>query len=112
MTAHDPRDHYGAYVRQVDPAYGGALGASDTRQAAHIAIGPHKSRLCQLVLAAYATYGEHGLTTQEAEGVTQLEHSTCSARVNELVAAGPLVDSGARRKTRSGRSAAVYRCRK
>ena len=89
-----------------------SLNASDTRMEAYHRIAPHKSRLCQLVLAAFATYGEHGLTTQEAEGVTRLEHSTCSARVNELVAAGLLVDSGARRKTRSGRSAAVYRVRK
>ena len=109
---HDPRDHYGAYVRQVDAAYGGALGASDTRMAAHAAIGPHKSRLCQLVLAAFQTYGEHGLTDCDAEAVTGLRHQTLSARRRELVVAGLLYDSGLRRKTNSGRSAAVWRIRK
>ena len=109
---HDPRDHYGAYVRQVDAAYGGALGASDTRMAAHAAIGPHRSRLQRLVLAAFQTYRTQGLTDCDGEAVTNLSHQTFSARRRELVLAGDLYDSGLRRKSDSGRSAAVWMLRK
>ena len=85
--------------------------AGDTRLQAHAQIQPHLTRLQGLVLDAFELYRD-GLCAFEVEAVTSLRQSTVSARVNELVAAGLLVDSGARRKTRSGRSAAVYRVRK
>ena len=49
-----------------------------------------------------------GMTCDEAEELTGLRHQTCSARVRELVLKGFIVDSGNRRKTRSGRGARVY----
>ena len=86
-----------------------ALSAGDTRMQAHASMAAHVPRLCKLVLYAFRTYRTAGLTCQEAEGVTGLEHSTCSARISELHAAGLIYDTGRRRKTRSGRSAAVWR---
>jgi len=108
---YNPYNHPAATNAVFREPYGGALTASDTRLAAHRRIAPHKSRLCQVVLDAFTVYRAEGLTTQQAEGVTGLEHSTASARVVELVAAGLLYDSGTRRKTRSGRSAIVYKVR-
>jgi hypothetical protein len=89
----------------------GPLLLGDTRLQAHRAIQPHLSRLQWVVFEAFRIYRHEGLTTQQCEAVTGLEHTTCSARVNELVRDGRLVDSGERRKTRSGRSAVVYRVR-
>ena len=94
------------YISWVD-----SLTKSDTRLAANRSMEPHKSRLCRVVYDAFCIYRNEGLTTQQVEGVTGLEHSTASARVVELVAAGLLYDSGTRRKTRSGRSAIVYKVR-
>ena len=116
---HDPRNYrgklimYGETTTEIDGRsdWVASLTAGDTRLAAHRRIAPHKSRLCQVVLDAFTVYRAEGLTTQQAEGVTGLEHSTASARVVELVAAGLLYDSGTRRKTRSGRSAIVYKVR-
>lgn len=47
-------------------------------------------------------------TCDEIEVATGLSHQTASARVRDLVKDGYLVDTGARRATRSGRSARVY----
>lgn len=52
--------------------------------------------------------GHHGATCDEIERDLGLTHQTASARVNELVKAGRLVDSDERRKTRSGRNATVW----
>ncbi len=51
--------------------------------------------------------GTQGATADEVLVHFALEHQTGSARVTELKQAGKLVPSGRRRKTRSGRHAAV-----
>lgn len=50
-----------------------------------------------------------GSTCDEIEAFTGLKHQTASARVNDLVKAGLLVDSGERRPTRSNRPARVLK---
>lgn len=47
-------------------------------------------------------------TCDEVEIVTGLSHQTASARVRELQLKDRIVDSGQRRKTRSGRAAIVW----
>lgn len=49
-----------------------------------------------------------GATDDELEKVLDMRHQTCSARRRELVLLGYIVDSGRRRRTRSGRSAIVW----
>lgn len=50
----------------------------------------------------------NGMTDDEAEERTGWRHQTVSARRRELVLLGLVVDSGRRRKTRSGRAATVW----
>ena len=55
---------------------------------------------------------EHrGATCDEVEAALSLTHQTASARVNELMRADRIEDSGSKRKTRSGRNAIVWRAR-
>ena len=107
---HDPRDHWGAYVRQVDAAYGGALLRSDTRDAAHKSIQPVRARYQRMVLDWLERTG--GGTCDAFEVATGLSHQLASPRFTELRNSGAIEDSGQRSRTRSGRSAAVYRIRK
>lgn len=51
--------------------------------------------------------GSRGATCDEVEAVSSLPHQTVSARITEAKALGLLVPSGEKRKTRSGRNAAV-----
>lgn len=60
------------------------------------------------VLAYLRQVGEYGATDNEIETVFDLLHQTASARRRELVLQDLAYDSGRRRKTRSGRSAAVW----
>jgi predicted transcriptional regulator len=50
-----------------------------------------------------------GLTTDEVEQILGLNHQTASPRMWELHKRSLIGDTGKRRKTRSGRLAAVYR---
>lgn len=50
-----------------------------------------------------------GLTTDQLEVVLNRPHQTVSARVYDLARKGWIVDSGLKRKTRSGRQAIVWR---
>jgi len=117
----DPRNHNPLRTPDVVP-WGGAVGtrgtvgtldallASDTRIAAHRAIQPHITRQQALILDALAVYRSDGLSCQQLEGVTGLEHSSCSARCVELERSGRIYRDGTRR-TRSGRSAAIWKVR-
>lgn len=59
------------------------------------------------IAATYRNDGV-GLTVDALEQRLQGKHQTISARVNELRNAGWVIDSGIRRKTRSGRPAIVW----
>lgn len=50
-----------------------------------------------------------GATCDEVENITGTNHQSCSARITELVIEGKIRDTGERRKTRSGRTARVYK---
>ena len=50
-----------------------------------------------------------GATCDEIEVSLSLSHQTASARVRDLFQGGLIVDSGIRRKTRTGRKATVWR---
>ena len=53
-------------------------------------------------------WDDNGLTTDEVEEALDRTHQSISARVNALKDAGWIIDSGQRRKTRSGRDAIVW----
>ena len=78
-----------------------------TSDAAAASIGTDVGRLRALVLGYIQTRG--GLTCDEVELASGLSHQTASARINDLHRLGRIVDSGDRRKTRSGRNAIVWR---
>lgn len=84
-----------------------ALG-SDTSEAAAHSMRPHVVSIEARVLCAIQTCGCYGSTADEIESQLESRHATISARVNALMRAGKIVDSGRRRKTRSGRLAVVW----
>lgn len=51
---------------------------------------------------------KNGLTCDEVEQLIQGNHQTISARINDLMKEGSIIDSNKRRKTRSGRDAIVW----
>jgi hypothetical protein len=76
-------------------------------QAAHASIRGDKRRQLAIVLRYLRERGEVGATCDEIEAATGLRHQTASARCTEGKQLGYLYDSGRRRVTRSGRTAAV-----
>ena len=60
------------------------------------------------VYAFVRSRGALGATDDEIEVATSLTHQTASARRHDLVAEGRLQKSGLRRRTRAGRTAAVW----
>lgn len=66
-----------------------------------------KAAIRQRVLDVITTLGPFGATSDEVEAITSMSHQTVSARMTELKAADAIRPAG-RRKTRSGRTAAVY----
>jgi len=72
--------------------------------AAYNSILPHASRLAQDV---FRVISRGGATCEECETALGMKHQTASARCRELRDRGLVRDSGRRRKTSSGRWAAV-----
>jgi len=81
---------------------------SDTSKEAAESIEPASGTLRARVLGLIRANGTYGMTCDEVEAVSQLTHQTASARINELMRLGAIVDSGRRRKTRSHRKATVW----
>ncbi len=96
-------DTYGLY----DGTPPHALGSETSREAAE-AVKPRAALLRARCLAVVEAAGLEGATCDEVEAATGLLHQSASARVRELVQLGAIVPNGARRQTRSGRSAQVY----
>lgn len=65
-------------------------------------------RLLDRVLTFLASCGEEGATDDEGEAALKMKPQTYTPRRGELVRAGLVVDTGRRRKTASGRPAAVW----
>lgn len=82
--------------------------SSDTSRGAAASVAPVTGKLRRRVFEYIAVFCSQGSTCDQAESDLGMSHQTCSARFNELRNAGHIVDSGRRRKTRSGRNAAVY----
>lgn len=81
---------------------------SDTSEEAAMAIEGDLAHLERVVYAEFLKSGAGGATCDEIERRLGMRHQTCSARVHALDRGAAIVDSGERRKTRSGRRAAVY----
>ena len=81
---------------------------SDTSYDAAKSIEEHLPHLERLVRLKIQEAGAAGRTDDEIEEMTGLRHQSASARRRGLVLKNLIVDSGTRRKTRSGRFAAVW----
>lgn len=88
------------------------VASSDTSRDAAKSMKGHTPRLRGEVLKLFNhpnIVGSEGWTCDEIEIQTGLSHQTCSPRVHELAKIGAIVDSGERRKTRTGRRATVWK---
>jgi hypothetical protein len=88
-----------------------AADAKETSRLAAIQLYPRSGTARLRVLEAVADISAEvagGLTDYEIEQRTGMRHTTASARRNELVAGGWLVDTGKRRPTDTGSLAIVW----
>jgi len=83
-----------------------AIATSPTSVAAADSVAGSAQAMRQRVLRFIRETG--GATCDEVERKLELMHQTASARIWELRKAGFIRDSGATRKTRSGRAAVVW----
>jgi hypothetical protein len=82
---------------------------SDTSRAAADSLSPRITAACRRrVYTAIKERGARGATDQELQAVLRLKVNVETPRRWELVNAGLVKDSGKRRKTPSGRTAAVW----
>lgn len=81
---------------------------TDTSREAAEEIRADVPRLRRLVYAHIASRGLTGATDQECQEALNLPANTQGPRRIELTNSGHVRDSGARRKTRSGRNAIVW----
>jgi len=84
---------------------------TETSRQAAAEIATRLSAIQQDILAHLQRSGEHGGTCDELEEAMRLRHQTCGPRLRELALSGAIVDTGMRRKTRSGRRAIVWLAR-
>jgi hypothetical protein len=83
---------------------------TNTRRQAYDRIGPVAGRIAAQVFAAIYSAGTDGRTDEEVAAALGMKESTTRARRVELRDAGLVIDSGRRRRTSSGRAAAVWVC--
>ena len=84
-------------------------GKADTSKAAFESIrGKPRSTAQTRVLAQIEMRPDAGATNEELCDYTDMSMASVTARSNELMRAGYIVDSGRRRKNRSGRNAKVW----
>jgi transcription initiation factor IIE alpha subunit len=94
-------DHLGKHQRPGD--------AAETQIASAMEIQPTSGRERIRVLTVIADAGDRGLTDEEIQTLLEMNPSTERPRRVELVERGWVQKTGARRRTRSGRSAVVWR---
>ena len=80
----------------------------DTSADALSSVAESVDKLRSIVLVMICERDAEGATCDEVEVALSMRHQTASARVNELMEAGKISDSGVRRRTRSGRKAIVW----
>ena len=81
---------------------------TDTSIAAAISVLEDAETMQGRVYRRIRQTGEYGATCDELEIRLNMRHTTCSARIRELVLKGIIKDSGQRRKGSSGRDQRVY----
>jgi hypothetical protein len=81
---------------------------SETSEAAAESVSSESGRIRRRVFALLLASGAEGLTCDEVEQREGMRHQTTSPRIWELVRQGLVLDSGRKRKTRSGRGAVVW----
>jgi hypothetical protein len=79
-----------------------------TSKAAAIAAEPRAGTVRRRVLDVIRDSGERGATDDEIEARLGLRHQTASPRRTELLNSGHVVDSGMKRRTRSGHDAIAW----
>lgn len=89
--------------------YGDAIHAGDTSREAAFSMLPHTSRMETLILEHLQIFGPQ--TCDALEVALGFTHQGCSPRLTALRNRDLVYDSGLRRKTRSGRQAAVWALR-
>jgi len=98
----DPdRDELGAF-------HGPQAGAPETERLAAIEVYPRTGSSRRRVLDAIRAAGDRGRTDEELSIELGLRWRSTAPRRNELLNGGWVVDSGRRRRTTSGASAAVW----
>jgi hypothetical protein len=80
----------------------------DTSREAAASIAATLGFLEDVVYGAIKRAGARGVTCDEVEVREALAHQTASARIRGLYLKGLVVESGKKRKTRSGRNAIVW----
>ena len=93
-----------------DPYAGrpGFVRGSDTSEAAADSVADRRVSHQQKVLKYFKRVGTQGTTDDDIEVALGLRHQTASARRRELELKGLVSKTDRRRRTRSGRTAAVY----
>jgi hypothetical protein len=82
-------------------------GGNPESEAAHEDTKKHKSRDFARIIAYAKSRGDRGMTDDEAQAATSMQHQTCSARCSDLRKAAVLIRTNERRMTRSGSWARV-----
>jgi hypothetical protein len=82
-------------------------GGNQLSMEAYLSIADKKNTLRIKVVSFVKGCGYQGATSDEVEQELDMPHQTASARMTEALAKNELRRNGERRKTRSGRSAAV-----
>ncbi|MBF8297390.1 MAG: hypothetical protein HW395_47 [candidate division NC10 bacterium] len=83
---------------------------TETSRQAAAEIAPRLSALQEDILR-YLRGRADGATCDQLEDALTLRHQTCGPRLRELALSGAIVDTGIRRRTRSGRKAIVWLAR-
>ena len=104
MSQHAPRSP--GWPMLFPPAHTNAPAGTSEAAARSMArpAPPQRERVLDLIRRA----GPRGVTDAEGERALGMRTASYTARRNELVGRGVVVDSGRRRRTESGRSAAVW----
>jgi predicted transcriptional regulator len=84
------------------------VAGSDTSALAAESMAASAASIREQVYGWMARRGDHGATDDEIERALSLRHQTASARRRELELIGRVQKTDERRRTSSGRSAAVY----
>lgn len=83
-------------------------GGNEQSEEAFKSIELSRNKIARKIIEYLAACGPYGLTTYEASRDLDIAYTTASARLSELKRDGLIKANGDKRKTASGRNAAVY----